>query len=76
MLKSTQDNHKKSELKLFVCQNCLLIQHSINLKSEKYLELMKNKEFSELNLENIDEELGFKKLNEKECCEDNTCCCV
>ena len=48
----------------------------INLKSEKYLELMKNKEFSELNLENIDEELGFKKLNEKECCEDNTCCCV
>ena len=48
----------------------------INLKSEKYLELMKNKEFNELNLENIDEELGFKKLNEKECCEDNTCCCV
>lgn len=48
----------------------------INLKSEKYLELMRNKEFSELNLENIDEELGFKKLNEKECCEDNTCCCV
>ena len=28
-------NHKKSELKLFICQNCLLIQHSINLKSEK-----------------------------------------
>lgn len=48
----------------------------INLKSEKYLELMKNKEFSELNLENIDDELGFKKLNEKEFCEDNTCCCV
>jgi len=48
----------------------------INLKSEKYLELMRNKKFSELNLEHIDEELGFKKLNEKECCEDDTCCCV
>ena len=48
----------------------------INLKSEKYLELMRSKKFSELNLEHIDEELGFKKLNEKECCEDNTCCCV
>tara|TARA_B100001175_G_C19470320_1_gene621377 strand:+ start:623 stop:1552 length:930 start_codon:yes stop_codon:yes gene_type:complete len=48
----------------------------INLKSEKYLELMRNKKFSELNLEHIDEELGFKKLNEKECCDDDTCCCV
>ena len=28
-------NHIKSDLKLFICQNCLLIQHSINLKSEK-----------------------------------------
>ena len=37
---------------------------------------MRKKEFSELNLENIDEELGFKNLNEKECCEDNPCCCV
>tara|TARA_B100001173_G_C16010685_1_gene557579 strand:+ start:621 stop:1562 length:942 start_codon:yes stop_codon:yes gene_type:complete len=48
----------------------------INLKSEKYLEIMRNKKFNELNLDHIDEELGFKKLNEKEFCEDNTCCCV
>ena len=53
-----------------------IYKEMITLKSQKYLELMRKKEFSELNLENIDEELGFKKLNEKECCEDNACCCV
>lgn len=53
-----------------------IYKEMITLKSQKYLELMRKKEFSELNLQNIDEELGFKNLNEKECCEDNTCCCV
>lgn len=53
-----------------------IYKEMITLKSQKYLELMRKKEFSELNLENIDEELGFKNLNEKECCEDNACCCI
>ncbi len=53
-----------------------IYKEMIELKSAKYLELMRKKEFKDLNLDNIDEELGFKNLNEKECCEDNTCCCV
>lgn len=53
-----------------------IYKEMIELKSAKYLELMRKKEFKDLNLDNIDEELGFKNLNEKECCEDNACCCV
>ena len=40
----------------------------INLKSEKYLEAMNKKEFENLDLSKIDKELGFKGLNEKDCC--------
>jgi hypothetical protein len=40
----------------------------ISLKSEKYLEAMNNKELEDLDLSKIDKELGFKGLNEKDCC--------
>jgi len=40
----------------------------INLKSEKYLEAMSMKKLEDLDLSKIDKELGFKKLNEKDCC--------
>ena len=40
----------------------------INLKSEKYLEAMNKKELENLDLSKIDKELGFKGLNEKDCC--------
>ena len=40
----------------------------INLKSEKYLEAMSKKKLEDLDLSNIDKDLGFKKLNEKDCC--------
>ena len=40
----------------------------INLKSEKYLEAMNKKELEDLDLSRIDKELGFRGLNEKDCC--------
>ena len=40
----------------------------INLKSEKYLEAMNKKELEDLDLSRIDKDLGFKGLNEKDCC--------
>lgn len=40
----------------------------INLKSEKYLEAMNKKELKDLDLSRIDKDLGFKGLNEKDCC--------
>ena len=40
----------------------------INLKSEKYLEAMNKKDLEDLDLSRIDKDLGFKGLNEKDCC--------
>ena len=40
----------------------------INLKSEKYLEAMNKKDLEDLDLSRIDRDLGFKGLNEKDCC--------
>ena len=40
----------------------------ISLKSEKYLEAMNKKELEDLDLSRIDKDLGFKGLNEKDCC--------
>ena len=41
----------------------------MEMKTHKYLSAMKTKEYDELDLTRIDDELGFKDLNEKGCCE-------
>ena len=61
-----------NDKKLNILKNNLLkevYKDLMEMKTHKYLSAMKTKEYDELDLTRIDDELGFKDLNEKGCCE-------